>query len=374
MHILFACRQFDGVVGGVERMSTALMNALAERGHKISLLTWDANENAKSFYAMDPSINWHKVSMGDPSVKAGWKLRFQRAKKVRDLIRQLKPDAGIAFQDGPFCSLRFYCLGMHLPMICAERNSPYRHDKIKSFPPLWISNQVKRTADLITVQFDRYRNGYPAYLQSKIHSVPNHIEPAKNFLAANDDTSQRKLLLSTGRLSPEKQFQALIAAFGKIAGKFPAWDLTIVGEGSERKKLEDLIQSLPNSVKDRIRLPGSSNDVPSWLKKADLFCIPSCWEGFPNALGEAMAYNLPSVGYRDCDGVCDLIEDGATGLLADGNGNVDTLADKLSTLMQNDAVRAAMGKAAQQKSLQYTPEKIYAQWEQIFQKIAGIRR
>lgn len=370
MHILFACRQFDGVVGGVERMSTSLMNAMANRGHRITLLTWDANENAKSFYPLDPSIAWHKVSMGDPSVKAGWALRFQRAKKVRDLIQHLKPDAGIAFQDGPFCSLRFYCFGQNLRMICAERNSPFRHDKIKSFPPLWISNQIKRTAGLITVQFERYKTGYPKFLQPKIRSIPNHIELGSGTANTQKGDNGRKLLISTGRLSPEKQFHALIGAFGRIADQYPEWDLTIVGEGSEREKLESKIAALPEDIAKRITLAGSSADVPSWLRKAQLFCLPSCWEGFPNSLGEAMAHGLPSTGYRGCDGVCDLIDHSVTGLLADGNGDEETLAQQISTLMSDDNLRARMGEAALEKSKSYRSEKIFDLWEKYFAQIA----
>ena len=63
--------------------------------------------------------------------------------------------------------------------------------------------------------------------------------------------------------------------------------------------------------------------------KSDLFCLPSLWEGFPNVVGEALAFGLPVVGFRDCSGVKELITDNLNGVIANGNNDVNALVEAI---------------------------------------------
>jgi len=101
-----------------------------------------------------------------------------------------------------------------------------------------------------------------------------------------------------------------------------------------------------------------------------LFCLPSLWEGFPNALAEALAYGLPAVGFSDCAGVRDLIVSGKNGLLAEGNGDSETLAKALEMLMVSTETRRVMSEAAIESVKTYSPEKIFSQWEQLLSSAA----
>ena len=71
--ILFACRNFNNMAGGVERMASLIMNEMIKRGHKVVLLTWDPI-NANSHYYLNPKICWHKLDLGSPNEKASWKF------------------------------------------------------------------------------------------------------------------------------------------------------------------------------------------------------------------------------------------------------------------------------------------------------------
>ena len=86
---LFACRNFNNMAGGVERMSTLIMNEMVERGHKVVLLTWDPN-NANSHYQLNPEIRWHKLNLGSSDVKANWLLRFKRQLTIRKIVKEIK--------------------------------------------------------------------------------------------------------------------------------------------------------------------------------------------------------------------------------------------------------------------------------------------
>jgi len=369
--ILVACRKFDGVIGGVERMSTTLMNELVARGHEVHLFTWDDNENAKSFYHMDQSIGWTKLAMGNPKKKAGWILRMRRALKVRTFLKTLSPDVVLGFQEGSFVTLKLYGIGLHIPMICAIRESPFRYAYIKAFPPFWLSCLVMRLAAAVTVQFERYKDAFPKSLEHKLKVTPNHIAQARNLADPVGESSTRKTILCTGRLSYEKNHDALIKAFALIAADYPDWTLDIVGSGSERQKLQNLKDSLDPEISGRVILQGPTENVSAHLERAQIFCLPSRWEGFPNSLAEAMAHGLPVIGYEECDGVCDLIEDGVTGLLAEGNGDISSLSQKLSTLMGQPELRKEYGNAAFEKSKQYHFKAMSDNWENILIEAAG---
>jgi len=112
-------------------------------------------------------------------------------------------------------------------------------------------------------------------------------------------------------------------------------------------------------------------DVSAEYRAADLFCLPSRWEGFPNALAEAMAHGLPAVGFRHCAGVNELILPGHNGQLADGNDDADTLAAVLGPLMLDSAARARMGMEARRITERYRPEKSFDDWEQLLRRVAG---
>lgn len=365
MKILFACRKFDGVIGGSEYMAATLMNALQARGHDVSLITWDINPDAKSFYNIHDSIVWHKIGMGHPSKKAGPALIAKRALKVRALLKAARPDVALCFQEGSYVTLKAYALGLHIPMICTIRESPFRYKHVKPHPPFWFSCFALKLSATITVQFSRYRDAFPAYLQDKICVTPNQVLPPHGQAQPQGEPGKRKALLSVGRLGYDKNFECLIQSFILAAPNCPDWDLTIVGGGERREKLQAIIDAAPGNIGARIKLAGPSSDIPSWLVTAHLFCLTSHWEGFPNAMAEAMAHGLPCAGFEECDGVRDLIEDGKTGRLAAGNGDPAALAITLTELMQDDIARATYGAAAHERMKQYAPEKIVDIWEDI---------
>lgn len=369
MKIMISCRAIADMAGGVERMAIALMHAMLARGHTLVLLTWDKDPNAKAFYPMDTRIVWHRLAVGDPAVKAGWRTRWQRMKKIRQIVKAEAPDVIMAFQEGPFIALRFYMPDSNVPMICGERNAPQRFDYVKAGAMRHWYYRAMAFAHAITVQLPSYVKLYPWYLRRKMCVIPNPVFAATQFAQPAGQPGQRKTLLCIARLGYQKNQRVLIDAFSKIADAFPDWDLVFGGEGEDRPAMEAKIAQY--ELGSRITLRGNITDVSAEYVKSHLFCLPSRWEGFPNNLVEAFAHGLPAVGFADCAGIGDLIHPGVNGQLAEGMNSADTLAAALASLMRDDAGRARMGSAAQQQMFAYQPDTIFDMWEELFKKMAG---
>jgi glycosyltransferase involved in cell wall biosynthesis len=370
MRLLFVARAIDNMAGGVERMITSIMNALSP-GHDVSLLTWDG-DRAKAFYPIVDGVSWHRMDIGDPRVKAGLGTILARSRKVRRLVNDITPDVIVCFQGGSFRSMQLYTAGLGIPLIAAERTSPTLYDHANSKRLRFIEHQSFRFARRITIQFERYRDLYPAYLRSRMVTIPNFV-PQATRLARPDAAGPggRWRLLSVGRLGYQKNFSLLIDAFAELAEDFPDWDLRIVGEGEDRRALEAQVARLPG-LKSRVSLPGAIREVEQEYAAAHLFCLPSRWEGFPNALAEALAHGLPAAGFAACDGVPDLIEPGQNGALATGSRGSAALAAAFAPLMADAQKRAALGRNAVASVAGYRPEDVFRLWEKMLREcVAG---
>ncbi len=369
MRVLFACRKFGDVAGGVERMSIALMNELAARGYDVALFTWD-RADARAYYPMAAAIRWYRLDMGDASRPAGVALRVRRARRFRAIVGEYRPDVVVGFQHGPFLFAATSLWRGGIPVVLSERNAPDLFDHTRDGRFRRATFASMRLATAITVQFDSYIARYPAYLRARIVAIPNPVYRAGGRA---DPAAPRPLrtLLSLGRLSYQKNFGALLRAFAALAGEFADWRLRIVGNGEEQEALARASESL--GIAARVSWAGAVRDVSSEYQSADLFCLPSRFEGFPNAIGEAMAHGLPVVGYRGCAGMSELISPGQDGILADGNGDPSTLAAALRPLMRDAALRSEMGAHARRIVDVYPPSRSFDAWERLLHDLA-VRR
>ena len=356
------------MVGGVQRAITTVMNGMVARGHDVDLLTWD-QADAEAFFPISADIRWHRLDLGDTANRASMRVRLRRARAVRKVIRESRPQLIIGFRGAQFLVVRLYSLGLGVPAIAAERSSPSRFEHMRG-GSRWrlIEFNGMRLAKRIVIQLESYRSQYPAFLRHKLVVIPNPVFPAAHHATPDRPDSQGRFrILSVGRLSYQKNYESLIRAFGRISERFPSWDLVILGEGEQRPELERLGRR--TGLAGRVRLPGAKADVSQWYRDAHLFCLSSRHEGFPNALAEAQAHGLPAVGFAGCTGVNELIEDGKTGLLVQGNGDVQGLSKALASLMSRHAERAEMGASGRKAMEAFSPDTVMDAWERLFEAV-----
>ncbi len=173
----------------------------------------------------------------------------------------------------------------------------------------------------------------------KLKIIHCGVDPAR-YKPTN--RTSRKRLLFVGRLAAVKGVPVLFAALQKVLEKHPGLHLTLIGDGPERKALEEQARAM--GLRDVTSFLGfqSQDDVAAALAEHDLFVLPSFAEGVPVVLMEAMAARLPVVATA-VGGVGELVEHGSSGLIVPP-GDIDALAKALDVLL-GDATRGqAMGK------------------------------
>lgn len=133
------------------------------------------------------------------------------------------------------------------------------------------------------------------------------------------------VVLGAGRLTAQKDFATLIAAFGEVRRARPS-RLLILGEGEERAKLQALIQSL--SLGNDACLGGFTFNPYAYMSRAAVFALSSAWEGFGIVLVEAMACGTPVVSTDCVAGPAEILVDGKYGRLVPV-GNPAALAEAI---------------------------------------------
>lgn len=156
------------------------------------------------------------------------------------------------------------------------------------------------------------------------------------------------LVTVVANLRTPKGHRHLLEALALLPRQGQAWKVALVGEGPLREELEQQADRL--QISDRVIFMGARQDIPRVLAAADLFVLPSLWEGLPGAVMEAMAAGLPVVA-SDVGGVRELLCDGETGYLVPA-AQPEPLAERLQALLADAALRERMGAAGRTRLIE----------------------
>ncbi|MDG4859171.1 glycosyltransferase [Streptomyces sp. T-3] len=183
--------------------------------------------------------------------------------------------------------------------------------------------------------------------------------------AAEPSTSNSRLVVAAGRLTPMKRYDRLVDAFADVVAVHPDWSLRIYGRGRERERLQRRVEEL--GLHNNVLVMGARTPMdPEWAKGA-IAVVPDTTESTGMSLVEAMSCGLPVVS-TDCDHAPrEVITPGEDGLLVPDHGSLrDTLAAAIRHLIENEAERRRMAGAARRSSERFRPERIAARYEALF--------
>ncbi|MDO4585708.1 MAG: glycosyltransferase [Planctomycetia bacterium] len=168
----------------------------------------------------------------------------------------------------------------------------------------------------------------------------SEIESGQKLKPLFSAQSSDRNIVFAGRLTKQKGLDWLLETTPRWLKSMNNWHLWIVGEGEERAKLEDQSQSL--QLSEQIHFAGWRPDISEILSQADLFILPSRWEGMPNVLLEAMVHQLPVLSSQ-AEGVLEILGDNLFASQTVPFGQSDELVQKILFFINNEAIRQELG-------------------------------
>lgn len=362
LRILMLTRSISSVLGGLERQIFEISNYLSNNDHKVMIISLD-NGEVRSFYEQetDSKLKWQGIGIGNPNIKATILEKIKRQIKLVKIIKEFDPDISISFMIGSFLYSRIPLFVCRKKLILSERNSPeiYNLTSARKYKQFYFILMI--FANKIIVQFDSYKDKYPKYLRNKIVTIPNAIVEHKLVKKRND----KKLnLVYAGRFSFQKQIPKLLYSFQRYKQLGGLASLTLIGSGERETEIIDLVAEL--EMQDFVKIKQPEQDMAKVFETADINCLFSLWEGFPNSLAEGLKVGIPAIGFRNCAGVSDLIIDGYNGWLLKDDNNYDLIGIKMLEIEKIYLTNSGVIKENCKNSVtQYTDDFVYSKWLQL---------
>lgn len=294
--------------GGAERQLTGLAVMLKQQGHQVEVCYYVKNEFYLSYLQKNGVKGSFLAEASNP------KKRFFALKKH---IKNVKPDTIISYSASTSmiaCLLKFF--GNKFNLIVSERNTTQKIDntvKLRFFLYKWANHIVPNSqsqANFIDKHFPK--------LSSKVKVITNFVDTDK-FSPANEPIPEHEetRMVCVGRLMPQKNIPHFIEAIGKVVHDGYKIHVDWFGQDLKDAYSEECHAAISkHHLEDVFVFHVPSSSIQNEYRRADVFCLPSLYEGFPNVLCEAMSCGKPVICSRVCDNP-NIVQEGENGLLFD---------------------------------------------------------
>jgi len=340
--------------GGTQKIVRELFLNWKSSGYKTKIINFN-----KQFGSYNKMIKKFSITLGEAKEsKTFFHSIFYNVKRIFALRKIIKnnPNAYIlSFLYSTNVITILAKVGLRNKLIICERND-MEHQNIKI---IWhiLRKIFYRFANTVTTNTKKNYNILQKYTKkNKIFFIANHVLPRKI-----PNKNSKKIILSVGRLHPQKGFPELIKAYSLSKASFKNWKLVIIGKGPEKKKLKILVTNL--KLKNKIFFQGFV-DPYYWYNKSSLFVLSSRFEGAPNALLEAMSMRLPVIITNSCPGGMYYVKNNVSGLVVPGT-NIHALKNAINKIINDKSLRNKIANGAV-KSIKRLADhkKIFKQWDQ----------
>lgn len=322
--------------GGAERVLLSLSKWFYQRGLTVDIVLVSDHGPLNSI--IDEEVRLVKLNKPKPSKSLMAFRHYLKTNRPRAVLSGIT-NANIS------CAVTWLIsqssgklvLSEHIDLINDLSNRPSKLDA-------WLTNKLikflyPRSYNIIAVS-----KGVAASIHKisglpieKIRVIYNPIDEKEvAFLSNHSATFPWKddfpIVISAGRLETQKDFPCLLNAFSILRRRYPA-HLAILGEGSQRKNLQQLADSL--HITNDIWLPGFIKNPYPYLAKSKLFILSSHYEGLGNVLVEALVLRIPIVSTNCPSGPDEILEHGKYGRLVPV-GDPFALAEAMERSLSGD--------------------------------------
>jgi len=358
--------------GGAERVAATIANAWRANGHQVWIVSTYLDARSVA-YPLHPGVSVVLLSEAISTGGSLWPVTLRKIRTLRRLLLTIEPDVVLSF----LTNVNVITLIAHarsgIPLIISERTDPLHDRELPRLLRL-ARRLCYRFADAVVVQSMAAAHSYCGQLPGVacMKVIPN---PLPSQLAASPRRAQLEegggCVVAMGRLTPEKGYPKLIEAFAKAFADDRRWQLKIWGTGPLRDDLRRKVESL--QLAERVQLCGLTDDPWAALAAGQIFVLTSDYEGFPNAMLEAMALGLPCVAF-DCPTGPRALADGGRAAILVPPGDVAALAKVLRELALDRKLRSTLGaRAAQFVRERFAEAAVMADWDALVEEVMGRR-
>ncbi len=355
LHIGFFTNTYRPTMSGVVRSIDTFREAFIEMGHSVFIFAQKAQdyEDSEAFIFRYPAVEIPWAN--------DYAFPVPYSRTIDNILPSLKLD--VIHSHHPFLlgeTAANKAKSLNLPMVFTFHT---RYDEYTHYVPLspdltkfvldhWMARYLEKCQHIVTPSESIKEILRNEGIEGDITAVPTGIDIAP-FQEADGQPVREKLgwgddivLISVGRLAKEKNFDTLLKAAAEVMHERPQVRLVIVGGGLEQKTLAKLAQDL--GIAERVKITGTIpyEEVPNYLKAADIFCFASVTETQGLVTMEAMAADLPIVAVA-ATGTSDIVEDGKDGLLT--ANDPAALAAALEKMIDDPDLRQQLQEGAQKK-------------------------
>lgn len=349
--------------GGAEKVMVRMANHWVSQGNRVTLISLSGTRD--DIYPLLPAVERVALDLQSPSrgMLSAAGNNWNRVHGVRSAIFASRPDAVISFVDQMNVLTLLGTIGRRFPVIVSERIDA-RYHRIGT---AWqgMRKVSYRLADCVVVQTEAMAETMLLVSGGgRVEVIANGVDrPRVDLLPM---PQRRKVIVAAGRLVEQKGFDLLLEAFAQVAEKHESWNLEIYGTGPQQGRLQSQIQQ--QGLGRRVTLAGWSSELPVKLAESAVFVMSSRYEGFPNALLDAMAHGAAAVSFACPSGPEEIIRDTRDGLLVEP-GQVGAMATALDHLLADLDLQARLGEQAQEVVGRFSYERYFSHWERLLAEL-----
>lgn len=198
---------------------------------------------------------------------------------------------------------------------------------------------------------------------ARIPVIYNGIDLSRCVPKTTYETGKIVTILHVGRFDVPKNHAGLLEAFRLLRETHPECRLRLVGDGDLRADMETLAKE--KGIADAVEFCGMQSNVYPYLHDADIFTLPSIYEGNPMTIIEAMGTGLPIVASR-VGGIPDMIHDGESGILVEPEPQ--SICAGFTRLVEDGMLRQRLGETARRQSQTFSAEHMARDYLSLYSK------